>query len=266
MKGYKLFFLGVAITLLVLSAFWVGNVYAAVSCFTDTSGYWAESYICWLKTKNITTGYPDGSYGPNSNITRGEMAVFLRRIANVPPDTGDVYISTGPVNWVVNANTPTGSIQPYAGFAWLEAPSIGTYRFSFSPSLPSSLYNTKMYVKGVKICYDASLSGAYITSIEVKHFTYGISGYSYVNTIYDPTDLTDTNCCTLNYSTPSGFGGSDQVTIDMLVTYTDATDYVKVGVTTVILSPSSEAAVLENPGSVSPFLIEPSSNDGSSGK
>lgn len=266
MKKHQSFLLGGAVTILILSAFWVGQAYASTGCFTDTNGNWAEVYICWLKDKGISNGYGDGTFGPNTNVTRAQMAVFLKKSANVPPESGDVYISTGPVGWVVNANTPSGFVNPYAGFAWLGAPSTGTYRYSLSPSLPSSLYNTRMYVKGAKICYDASYAGAYITTIEVKHFTYTTSGYSYVNTIYDYTDHTDTNCYTVNFTVPSGFGGSDQVSIDVLVTFTDSTDIVKVGVTTVILSPSAEAAVLDIGEAVNPFIGDPSQDGASAGK
>jgi hypothetical protein len=266
MKGIKLFFLGVMFALLVFSTFWAGNVYASTGCFTDTNGNWAETFICWMNDSGITTGVGGGYYDPDGYVTRAQMAVFMKRLANVPPESGDVYISTGPVSWVVNANTPTGFIDPYAGFSWLGAPSTGSFRYSLSPSLPSSLYNTRMYVKGVKICYDASYAGAYITTIEVKHFTYSTGGYSYVNTIYDYTDHTDVGCYTLNFTTPRGLKGNDQVSIDVVVTFTDSTDIVKVGVTTVILSPSAEAAVLENSEAVTPFMGDPSQDGAAAGK
>jgi hypothetical protein len=36
--------------------------------------------IKWLKESGITNGYPDGTFKPNQTVTRGEMAVFLKRL------------------------------------------------------------------------------------------------------------------------------------------------------------------------------------------
>lgn len=47
--------------------------------FTDTANYWAGSYVDWLKTAGITTGYEDGSFRPNQSITRQQFAVMLYR-------------------------------------------------------------------------------------------------------------------------------------------------------------------------------------------
>jgi hypothetical protein len=69
---------GIGILLLLMS---VRSGFAAASCFTDTAGHWAESFICWLQGAGITSGYPDGSYRPNNSVTRAEMAVFLQQVA-----------------------------------------------------------------------------------------------------------------------------------------------------------------------------------------
>jgi hypothetical protein len=45
--------------------------------FTDVSGHWAEDWIEQLKAEGITSGYPDGTYRPENQVTRAEMAVFL---------------------------------------------------------------------------------------------------------------------------------------------------------------------------------------------
>jgi hypothetical protein len=39
--------------------------------------------IEWAAENGITTGYPDGTYRPDEFVTRGEMAVFLKRAAGV---------------------------------------------------------------------------------------------------------------------------------------------------------------------------------------
>ena len=54
---------------------------AAASCFPDVEGHWAETFICWLKSEGIVSGYGDGTYRPDNSVTRGEMAVYIQRVA-----------------------------------------------------------------------------------------------------------------------------------------------------------------------------------------
>jgi photosystem II stability/assembly factor-like uncharacterized protein len=47
--------------------------------FSDISGHWAESWMEELYDVGLTSGYPDGTYRPQNEVTRAEMAVFLLR-------------------------------------------------------------------------------------------------------------------------------------------------------------------------------------------
>ena len=47
--------------------------------FTDTAGYWGANYVEFLYTSGVTTGYPDGTFRPDENITRAQFAVMLYR-------------------------------------------------------------------------------------------------------------------------------------------------------------------------------------------
>lgn len=47
--------------------------------FSDTRDYWAATYVDYLYTSGITTGYADGTFRPNQNITRAQFAVMLYR-------------------------------------------------------------------------------------------------------------------------------------------------------------------------------------------
>lgn len=47
--------------------------------FSDTTDYWAKNYVDFLKTSGITTGYTDGTFRPNQNITRQQFAAMLFR-------------------------------------------------------------------------------------------------------------------------------------------------------------------------------------------
>ena len=47
--------------------------------FNDISDYWAADYVDFLYNADITTGYSDGSFRPNQNISRAQFAVMLYR-------------------------------------------------------------------------------------------------------------------------------------------------------------------------------------------
>lgn len=240
----RFFLLG---SLLLTASAWFGipRVHAG-DCFTDVpnGSFWGD-YLCWLQSKGISTGYPDGSYRPDSYITRGETAIMLYRALT----TGDTHINTGPSGWVVNKTSSPGAyVEMGFLFAELKASSPGTYMYSLTPSVPSGLYATKMFIKGAKVCYNATNAGAYITSIEVMQVHYHSTPPNYATIWYDmvdPTDLTNGGCRTINFTQASSMFGSDQVTINISVTFTDPSKAVQVGSTTVILSPSFDYAVLD---------------------
>ena len=52
--------------------------------FTDIDEHWARNWIEALAEDGITSGYPDGTYGPENLALRAEMAVFLIRTFNLP--------------------------------------------------------------------------------------------------------------------------------------------------------------------------------------
>lgn len=47
---------------------------------TDYDGHWAEEAIRWAMAQGIMQGYPDGSFKPDSPVTRAELATILRRM------------------------------------------------------------------------------------------------------------------------------------------------------------------------------------------
>ena len=52
--------------------------------FGDIGGHWAEAWIEDLYDEGITSGYPDGTYRPENQVTRAEMAVFLVNAFSLP--------------------------------------------------------------------------------------------------------------------------------------------------------------------------------------
>ena len=233
-----------AITL-VFAAFFVGRASATTGCFSDANGHWAETFICWLKDNGISTGYPDGTYHPDSPITRAEMAVMLQKIDNLAVaqdnlalSTGDTYISVGPANWVVGPGS--GTIQYAMDSIKLNSSTIGNKSFLVQPMLPTSLYNHQMYLKGVKLCYQ-TFPNASITIVTLWHTTNNSSSSLTDNTIRNDLVMT---CREYDWVTPRPLKGTDIVTLDINVNLTSLGGYVYIMGTTFILSPSASTGVL----------------------
>lgn len=80
----------------------------------ETTAFTTE--IAWLADEGITTGYPDGTFGPKDNISREAMAAFLYRAAGRPPvqsapDFTDVNSSSAfakEIAWLQDERITTG--------------------------------------------------------------------------------------------------------------------------------------------------------------
>ena len=64
---------------------WDGLTLSGAPVFADVSPQdWFAPHVEQLAAREITVGYGDGSFGPDRNVTRGEMAVFLVRSFGIP--------------------------------------------------------------------------------------------------------------------------------------------------------------------------------------
>jgi len=52
--------------------------------YRDLNGHWAESVITELARQGLVSGYPDGTFGPNRQITRAEFVALLDRLLSLP--------------------------------------------------------------------------------------------------------------------------------------------------------------------------------------
>ena len=62
----------------------------ATSCSDIKPGDWFASAVNWASANNIVTGFTDGTFKPNANITREQLAVMLYRYAGQPATTGSL--------------------------------------------------------------------------------------------------------------------------------------------------------------------------------
>ena len=65
------------------------HTYAGI--FTDVSDkFWCAEAVAWAAAQGFVSGYGDGCFGPNDNITREQLAVMLYRYAGAPAPTDRV--------------------------------------------------------------------------------------------------------------------------------------------------------------------------------
>lgn len=57
--------------------------------FIDTAGHWGEANIRRAAQLGLFKGYPDGSFGPNLDVTRGQYVTVLYRMAGSPAVSGE---------------------------------------------------------------------------------------------------------------------------------------------------------------------------------
>jgi hypothetical protein len=244
MKSYRSFFLGSALTTLVCAAFWAGNAYASTGCFTDTNSNWAETYICWLKDNSISNGYGDGTYGPNNNVTRAEMAVFLKRVADVPPSVGDSAVSQSLASIFPNTNYTSGSVGHYSDAVVLKTSAVTTNFYHFYLNVPTSLYGKAMYLKGVQLCYDATIPGASLSYVELD--VWGKSGdfSALLSSVVDSTVRTDHGCREYDLASPFLLSASNQVDMLLLGDFSALSGMIKINSAAALLTPSTSAGSL----------------------
>lgn len=260
MKRTSIFWASAIAVALILTAFAAGKASASTGCFTDTNGHWAETFICWMKDEGITSGVGGGLYQPEGLVTRGQMAVFMKAQAEVPPSTGDVYMTFGPNEWIPNY-AYDGQARYFTIMGNFTAPTSGTKLFQATPVLPSSLYNTVMYIKGVQICYDAR-SGGYLDTVTVTHYkTYDDGTTTELNTLTDTTDRTDTMCRQYFFTTPTSFYGDNHLTIMVYYHLNAAGEILRISSTSVVLEPStSRGTHLTMPEPLAPNRIDSAAN------
>ncbi len=58
--------------------------------FGDADGHWAEDSVAWAAEKGIVSGYEDGTFGVDDEITREQLATMLYRYAGSPEVTGNL--------------------------------------------------------------------------------------------------------------------------------------------------------------------------------
>ena len=85
--------------------------------FTDIDGYWGATYADFLYNAGITTGYDDGTFRPNQNISRAQFSVMLYR-----------YLG-------LDAEDYTGTSLPFADLASIPAYALPAVQALYSEGI-----------------------------------------------------------------------------------------------------------------------------------
>ena len=89
--------------------------------FTDVkAGMWCNRAIATLTNMGIIKGYTDGTFRPNADITRAELATIIARFAKLDVNTETFSDITG--HWAQK------SIELAAGNGWINGYTDGTFR------------------------------------------------------------------------------------------------------------------------------------------
>lgn len=59
----------------------------AAGTFNDTAGHWAKDQINTAVEKGYASGYPDGSFKPDQNISRAEFMVLVNKVFGLTQTT-----------------------------------------------------------------------------------------------------------------------------------------------------------------------------------
>ena len=86
--------------------------------FDDTGSHWAKDYISTAVALGITSGYGNGNFGPNDNITREQIALMLSIAAGYDGSATEVSFSDSDQisGWALDAVSFTSSEGIFSGY------------------------------------------------------------------------------------------------------------------------------------------------------
>ena len=116
-------------TALLVAVSFIGSsaipLFSATSAFAQTTfndvptGYWAQTFIQELASRDIIKGFPDGGFRPNDPVTRAQFAAMLSKAVTKAPIRGGVtFVDVASSYWAASAiqtSYTTGFMSGYPG-------------------------------------------------------------------------------------------------------------------------------------------------------
>ena len=175
-----------------------GNVFGVLvdtetTVFHDIRGHWAKDEITAYIRRGVISGFPDKTFKPNQNITRGEFLVLLSRLNEwyLPPDTSNVkffkdhetfryaekYISYGFSNKYI-IGYPDQYFRPYNNITYKEVDIImkrvlKDFSFTWTTYAEQMIYDKKVRSSS----YDSYDNN--ITRAEFSYMLYKLNQWKY---------------------------------------------------------------------------------------
>ncbi|MGL5035240.1 MAG: S-layer homology domain-containing protein [Microcystaceae cyanobacterium] len=99
------------------SLIFVPQLLAQNANFGDLQGYWASRYVTALVDRSIISGFPDGSFQPNADITRAQFAAIAVKALDLPSgDSTNDFADIPPNYWASPAIRAISKSGLVAGF------------------------------------------------------------------------------------------------------------------------------------------------------
>jgi hypothetical protein len=125
-------------TALLVAVSFIGSsaipLFSANSAFAQTTfndvptGYWAQTFIQELASRDIIKGFPDGGFRPNDPVTRAQFAAMLSKAVTKAPIRGGVtFVDVASSYWAASAiqtSYTTGFMSGYPGNVFEPAQNI----------------------------------------------------------------------------------------------------------------------------------------------
>jgi hypothetical protein len=241
MKRKYLLSVAAGATFLVV-AFWVGTVYATAataSCFSDIVGNPAAGAICWMKQNGLASGK---LFRPKDPTTRAQAAVWLQKVSQIPPTTGQILISDGFGNWRPFNSTDNLSFTNFSGSTYFYKATTGTNYLSLQPSIPTVFYGRSLQLLGVEFCYTAS-TNVHFSYVEINTYTHTTGPGTRDLRFSDNTDRTDTACRYYVLPAPVKLTAEDGVNIFIQGNWSLANAPLILGRTTFVFAPTDSKAL-----------------------
>ncbi|MFC3802023.1 S-layer homology domain-containing protein, partial [Cohnella sp. GCM10012308] len=100
----------------------IQNLLSTLNSFNDTKGHWAEQEITDLSNQGIVSGFQDGTFRPNSLVTRAEFVTLVNKLFRFSVPGAAVFSDVQPENWFA----AQVSIASQAGY--VQGDSLGAFR------------------------------------------------------------------------------------------------------------------------------------------
>ncbi|MBY0549024.1 MAG: S-layer homology domain-containing protein [Candidatus Obscuribacterales bacterium] len=84
--------------------------------FTDISGYWAQQYISQLANRGVIGGFPNGTFKPETKITRAQFAAIAAQALKLPAGSGNNFTDVPGAHWAAAAIAAASNAGLIGGF------------------------------------------------------------------------------------------------------------------------------------------------------